>query len=993
MLLNCHTYYSFCYGTFSVEELLHEVKQKGFSEFVLTDINNTSACLETARLCAEKNLKPVLGIDFRNGVEQQYVGIAKNNEGFRELNEYLSEHLHSGENFDPIAPEFHNAFIIYPSRQYKGWKLKENEFIGIAMKDLLMLSFLEIKKHKHKLVALQPVTFAGKRNYNAHRLLRAIDKNMLLSKLPMEEQGNLSDVMPFKNEMLAAYSQFPEIISNTKRLLDQCSIHFEFGKLSNKNLKHLNGSVAADMQYLRSECEKGLAARYKNPSAEVLVRMEKELQIIGQMNFASYFLINYEIIKYAQRKNYYYVGRGSGANSLVAYLLHITDVDPIELDLYFERFINPFRANPPDFDIDFSWTDRDDITRYIFETFGNKRVALLGSYNTFQHAAVTRELGKVFGLPPGEIDRLQAPEKFPDIDQLGKLVLRYSNLIKGFPSHLSIHASGIIISDLSIHAYCATSLPPKNYPTTQFSMLEAEDIGLAKFDILSQRGLGKIKDSLEIIKENTGTEIDIHDIEKFKADEKVKSLLRKGKAIGCFYVESPAMRMLLAKLEADDYLRLVAASSIIRPGVARSGMMREYILRYRDKNRRAKARAELPELYDLLEETYGVMVYQEDVIKVAHFFAGLSLAEADYLRRGMSWKFKQRNEFNRVQESFFNNCKAKGHDEKIVLKTWNQIESFANFAFSKGHSASYAVESYQALYLKAYFPLEYLVATLNNGGGFYRRELYVHEARMHGAEIKPPCANQSGVLCAIEGNTIYLGLGMVAELEEETIKNMLNEREKNGLFEGVEDFVKRVAISIEQMRLLIRAGVFNFTSRTKKELLWEIHTLIAPAVKKERVAELFTVEQKKWQLPALNNSELEEAFDEMEMLGFSLCSPFELLRDELPSLLAAKELKERKGQVVTIAAYLISIKNTSTVKGERMYFGTFIDIEGNWVDTVHFPPSARQFPFSGNGCYLLTGKVVDEFGFMSVEISEMKRLPYADREKMQMKKVRVGNAG
>ena len=330
---------------------------------------------------------------------------------------------------------------------------------------------------------------------------------------------------------------------------------------------------------------------------------------------------------------------------MVAYLLRITDVDPIELDLYFERFINPSRSNPPDFDIDFSWTDRDDITRYIFERFGNKKTALLATYSTFQRDAVRRELGKVFGLPPAEIDRLQAirDKDDPSIDHIGRLVLNYSELIEGFPSHLSIHASGILISEKPIHCYSATNFPPKGYPTTQFSMLEAEDIGLYKFDILSQRGLGKIKDALGLVKQNRNIDIDIHDIENFKADEKVKQLLSVGKCIGCFYIESPGMRMLLAKLKADDFLRLVAASSIIRPGVSKSGMMREYILRFRNLSAREKAQKEIPELYDLLKETYGVMVYQEDVIKIAHFFAGLTLAEADYLRRGMSWKFKQRN--------------------------------------------------------------------------------------------------------------------------------------------------------------------------------------------------------------------------------------------------------------------------------------------------------------------------------------------------------------
>ncbi len=980
MLLNCHTYYSFCYGTLSIDELLNEVQQKGYSQFVISDINNTSACLETVRLASECGLKPILGIDFRNGAQQQYVGIAMNNTGFRELNEHLSKHLHSAERIEETAPAFNHAYVVYPLKNYKGQALKENEYIGVSAKELNTFSFFTAQKHTNKFVVLQAITFLNKRQHNAHRLLRAIDTNVLLSKLSPAEQTSADEIALPAQELNALYVMYPGIIANTQHILNTCNIEFEYGKLANKNLKHYKGSVAEDVTFLRSECEKGLAYRYHSPSQQVLDRVEKELQIIGQMNFSSYFLINYDIIKYAQHKNYYYVGRGSGANSMVAYLLRITDVDPIELDLYFERFINPFRSNAPDFDIDFSWTDRDDITRYIFDRFGRERTALLGTYSTFQKDAVVRELGKVFGLPPGEIDRLQNAGKYPDIDELGQQVLRYSKLIQGFPSHLSIHASGIIISEEPVTCYTATNLPPKGYPTTQFSMLEAEDIGLYKFDILSQRGLGKIKDALGLIQTNKGVEIDIHNIAQFKEDSKVKDLLRVGKAIGCFYVESPAMRMLLAKLRADDYLRLVAASSIIRPGVAKSGMMREYIVRFRNTALREKARAQLPELYDLLQETYGVMVYQEDVIKVAHFFAGLSLAEADYLRRGMSWKFKQRNEFFRVRQNFFNNCLKKGYNEKLISDIWTQIESFANFAFSKGHSASYAVESYQALYLKAYFPLEYMVATLNNGGGFYRKELYVHEARMHGAEIKAPCLNNSDALCTIQGNTIYLGLAMIAELEQQSISDIINERNANGLFADVHDFLKRVPVSIEQMRILVRAGTLNFTGKNKKELLWEIHLLIHPAKKRDYEKELFAVEPRSFQLPVLSESKMEEAFDELELFGFSLCSPFDLLRDKIPSTLKSTELLNHKDKEVTIAGYLVNVKTTYTAKGERMHFGTFTDLEGNWIDTVHFPPSAKQYPFTGSGCYTITGKVVEEYDFTSIEVMHMKRLAVIDRE-------------
>lgn len=347
-------------------------------------------------------------------------------------------------------------------------------------------------------------------------------------------------------------------------------------------------------------------------------------------------------------------------------------------------------------------------------------------------------------------------------------------------------------------------------------MLEAEDIGFAKFDILGQRGLSKIEDAIAIIESNTGNKVDIHDLERFKKDEKVKSLLKKGKTIGCFYVESPAMRMLLTKLEADHYIALVAASSIIRPGVSKSGMMREYILRYRHPERREAARTEMPQLYDLLKETYGVMVYQEDVIKVAHYFAGLTLAEADVLRRGMSWKFKQRNEFSKIKDKFFSNCKERQYPLAIVQKVWTQIESFANYAFSKGHSASYAVESYQALFLKAHYPLEYIVATINNGGGFYRKELYVHEARMHGAQIEAPCVNHSENITVIGGKVIYLGLNLIEHLDTETIRKILVERFTNGKYHDLRDFMKRVPVSLEQLSILLRINAFRFTGKNKR---------------------------------------------------------------------------------------------------------------------------------------------------------------------------------
>lgn len=952
----------------------------GYNTFALTDINNTSGILDAVRVSQQQGLRMVAGIDFRNQAEQKYVGIARNNDGFYALNEHLSDHLHNDLPFNNMAPPINDAFVIYPLSGYKGWQLKPNEFVGVSIKDISTLPFLPYKNIAHKLVILHQVTFANKKQYNAHRLLRAIGNNTLLSKLALNQQASGSEVILTRQQLANYFKDYPQLIANTEGLLNQCYINFTYGKLANKNLKHYTQNATSDMALLRAECYKGLSYRYANASSTVLQRLDKELEVIAQLNFASYYLINWDIVRYAQNKNYYYVGRGSGANSLVAYLLRITDVDPIELDLYFERFINLYRNNAPDFDIDFSWTDREDVTRYIFKRFGFERTALLGSYTTFQHDAVIRELGKVFGLPPGEIDQLQRPDRYPNTDSMGKLVLNYSQLIKGFPSHLSIHASGILISEAPIHSYSATFMPPKGFPTTQFSMLEAEDIGLFKFDILSQRGLGKIKDSLQIIKDNKGPEIDIHQVKSFFNDSKVKQLLRTGKTIGCFYVESPAMRMLLSKLAADDYLRLVAASSIIRPGVAKSGMMQEYIKRFRSKEAREQARNKLPELYDLLHETYGVMVYQEDVIKVAHLFAGLSLAEADYLRRGMSWKFKQRNEFNRVKDNFFTNCLRKGHAYALVNEIWTQIESFANFAFSKGHSASYAVESYQAMFLKAYYPLAYLTATLNNGGGFYKREFYVHEARMHGALVLPPCINKSSELCVLNHETIYLGLSFINGIEQHTIDAILNERNSRGCFTSLENAIVRLKLGIEQLRLLIRVGAFAFTGVSKKELLWQAHALVQPVTAKKNTALLFEPKAKLFAIPELYHSEIEDAYDEMELLGFSLKSPFLLLQDPPKIDTKAADLPALVGNTISILAYLVAVKHTVTSKKERMYFGTFIDSDGYWIDTVHFPPSAKSYPFTGNGCYLITGKVVKEQGFVSIDVASQYLLPRINRE-------------
>lgn len=959
----------------SVTQLLSAAQQLGITSIVLTDINNTSGCLEFIREAAKYNVKPIVGIDFRKGVQQHYIGIAKNNAGFLELNQHLSVFLSGQQILQTQAPAFQNSYVIYPFNSIHPKQLQEHEYIGVKISDLNKLLFSEFRSYVHKLVLLHPVTFRDKKDFNAHRLLRAIDNNTLLSKLAVTEQANENERMLSETELLNYFEDYPQLVFNTKQLIDTSEIQFEFG--SSKNKLTFTGSIIEDQALMRKECYEGLAYRYTNPGPDIYERLEKELDAIFKMHFTSYFLINWDMLCYARRKGYFYVGRGSGANSLAAYCLKITDVDPIDLDLYFERFINPYRVNPPDFDIDFSWKDRDDITRYLFEKYDPAHTALLATYNTFQYNSVIRELGKVFGLPKGEMDELIETKKSKQTsDSITQLIFKYSAHLQDFPSHLSIHAGGILISEQPINYYTATSMPPKGYPLTQFSMIEAEDIGLYKFDILSQRGLGHIKDTIEVVKKNQGIDIDIHQIAAFKEDEKIKQLLRSGKTMGCFYVESPAMRMLLKKLETDTYLGLVAASSIIRPGVAQSGMMREYILRHRDESRRNYIH---PRIGELMKETYGIMVYQEDVIKVAHYFAGLSLAQADVMRRGMSGKFRARAEFQKAKEEFFKNCKRFGYPDELTKEVWRQIESFAGYSFSKGHSASYAVESYQSLYLKAYFPKEFMVGVINNFGGFYRTENYIHEAKMSGATILAPCVNTSEELTSIQQDEIYLGFIHLGELEKQAIELLLAERKKSGLFLHLEDFIKRVSISVEQLRILIRIGAFRFTGKTKKELLWEIYRVLGNQKKTKPSRELFEITKREFQLPELHHDVHDDALDEIEILGFPLCSPFSLLKEIQVSELNVEQLLKHVGETTVIVGCYVVHKVTRTTKGQDMAFGTFLDVNGYFFDTVHFPDVLDKYPFMNKGCYKIAGKVVEEFGFPSIEVTSMKKLMYLER--------------
>ena len=967
MYLNCHSYYSLRYGVLSIDELVSRGKAAGTDVLCLTDINTMTGVYDFVAACQEQGIKPVVGIEFRNDNQLEYVCLARNHAGFAELNAFLSGHNLDKTPFPPQAPDFDHCYVIYSMTRHPH-HLRDNEYIGIRPQEVNKLVTSPLRGLQNKLVVWQPVTLNHREGFQLHQLLRCVDQNILLTQLQEEGRCQPTEWFISIDKLLERYERFPQIVLNTVGILSHCGFDFDFNR--SKNLSSYTGSPDSDKALLERLALEGMERRYGKNNAEAEARTRRELEVIDNLGFAAYFLTTWDIIRYSSHRGFQHVGRGSGANSIIAYELYITDVCPLELDLYFERFLNPSRTSPPDFDIDWSWKDRDEILSYIFDRFDRDKTAFVGTIGTFKRRSIIHELGKVFGLQTEERKRISSNPLEVQNNPEARRIAYYAEQLSGFPNLRSMHSCGVVITDVSKYNYMAVDLPPKGFPTAQIDMYICEDINLEKLDILSQRGLGHIHDAVQLVERNHSVRLDMHEVAAFKEDDKCNEMLASGKTLGCFYIESPAMRGLLRRLQCDNYLTLVAASSIIRPGVAKSGMMREYIERHNGK----KFEYPHPVFEEQMSDTYGIMVYQEDVIKVAHYFAGLDLSDADILRRAMSGK-KRKVDFNRVTERYYKNCKKRGYSEQLTDTIYKQIESFAGYSFCKSHSASYAVESYQSLYLKAHYPLEFITGVINNFGGFYRTEVYIHEARMAGATIHNPCVNHSLQLTDLDGTDLWLGFIHLKGLEKGLQEGIPKERQRRGPFKSLEDFIQRVAIPVEQLQLLVNIGAFRFTGLAKGALTLKARLLLKnlDVHQLQGSPTLFEPPTKTYTVPTLEHGEYDDVFDELELLQFPVSkSPWELIRssEEAISLndkVRVANFMKMEGKRVKMFGYLISRKPVPAVNG-NMSFGTWVDASGDYFDTVHFPEVLERFPFNAPGVYLIEGKVVVEYNFSMVEV-------------------------
>lgn len=498
MFLNVHSSYSLKYGTMSIPTIVSKARALGIHQMVLTDINNSTGAMEFIRECFKQgiakkpdeiqagniayHLKPIAGIEFQKDGQLLYFGIAKTKEGMRELNEFLSIHNIEDRELPNDAPAFENVFIIYPFTKNFNRKLKSNEFVGIKSSQLNYLYKHPLLQQEEKLVVWHPVTVGNRVEHRLHEYLRAIEMNTLLSMVPKDSKCSVDEVLISEEALKSKFVTFPFIIENTLKLMDACdlSIYFEPQVKSKNRYAYAREGEVFDRVLLRRIAYKGLAYRYGNDNPIARARLEKELKIIEFKNYCAYFLITFDIVRYAMGKcKFYHVGRGSGANSIVAYCLRITDVDPIDLDLYFERFLHEKRTSPPDFDIDFAWDERETIQKYIFNKYPKWHVAFLGTMSTFKDRAIIREIGKVLGLPKEEIDSFTDPTKERENQQNAtyRRVAAVHQHMRNMPNQRSIHAGGILISDEPITYYTALDLPPKDFVTVQWDMYESEAIG------------------------------------------------------------------------------------------------------------------------------------------------------------------------------------------------------------------------------------------------------------------------------------------------------------------------------------------------------------------------------------------------------------------------------------------------------------------------------------------------------------------------------------
>lgn len=822
--------YSFHFGTASPRALAHQAKALGYDSLALTDRNGVYGVPTFIEVCEAEGLRPVIGTELVYGAGPDAGGrallIAIDGRGFSRICHLLTALAASSRELVTRAAAF----------DARAGLLRDSGGLAVISDDLQLLAaagsegfyallspcnrprWRSLLKTGRRPLATGEVRFLEPGDQELQRLLVAIGSGKTLSEVSVTNLAEKSAILCTPADFEAAYRDIPEALAENHALADRISFRslfsgFIFPRYTTAAEPPARGYSAATI--LRDLVYQGAARRYgpENLDDRVRARIEHELTIIEEKGFSDYFLVVRDIVRKASRT----CGRGSAAASVVSYALNITDVDPIRHNLYFERFLNPGRVDPPDIDVDFAWDERDELLATVIAGYGEARAARVSNHVCFQPRSALRETARAFGMPDGEISAYEKrlviasgsvgaafeAKGVSDGDDDWQRIASLSRRLEGIPRHLGVHSGGLILvpDDLAGHVPIVHS--GTGIRVTAWDKDGVEAAGLVKIDLLGNRSLAVVRDALANVRDN-GTRVDEdswHPID----DPATVELLARGDSMGVFYVESPAMRLLQKKTGRGDYKHLVIHSSIIRPAANR------YINEYIDRLKGAPYEPLHPLIGDLLAESYGIMCYQEDVCKVAVALAGFSAAEADKVRKILA-KRDYAERLVSYRQQFSEGARAKGVGDATIAEVWEMIESFSGYSFVKAHSASYAMLSFRSAWLRCHHPAEFMAAVISNHGGYYSTLAYVSEARRMGLAVLPPDVDESGLRCRGRGTELRFGLGMIHSLGEASAAGIVEERRARGPYRTIDALARRVRLDRSDSEALAGSGALDSLS-------------------------------------------------------------------------------------------------------------------------------------------------------------------------------------
>lgn len=991
--LHLQSNYSLLRGTLPVADLAERLGEWGFRAAALSDRNNLYGAIPFHEAARKNGVKPLVGVEVDGTDGETLTLIARNRVGYANLCCIVTRRMLE-ESFSVAEAVEENAdglFVLVEDSSLAK-RLRPSFAPGTLWMELPFRNGMRLVRERRAVARDLEigVVAGGSSGIDAvdlllQKVLAAIRLNGLVGKAPPEELADPEGYLRSAAEAEEIFREIPEALTNTRVIADACNLDLLAGETVFPRFPLPAGETAYSR--LHRTAQEGLHRRFNSSvTPEVAKRLQVELETIYRLGFSDYFLVVGDLVRFARSRGIPVVGRGSGAGSLTAYVLGITNVDPVRYRLYFERFLNSLRGDDwPDLDVDFCWRGRDEVIEYAYETYGRDRVAMISTHNHYHPRSAFRDVARAFGVPSETVNRVSRriphrhdgalSELFRDAVLLRdypldrepyRAVLSFADRIRGFPRHLGIHCGGIVMTDGPIHNHVPLENASKGIVVTQFEMRAIEKSGLVKIDLLGNRAISTIRESVEMIRETRGEEIDIETIPH--DDPKTSSLIRSGKTLGCFQIESPGMRNLLRMLGSSSLGETIAAHSLIRPGPASSGMKERFILRARGLE---PVTFPHPDLEDLLAETLGVPLYQEDVMSVASRIAGISLEEGDLLRRKIS-AAKEKDSMRALADRFIVQSIGNGVHPNAAKEVWSMIARFSGYSFCKAHAAGYGVLAYQTAWLKANYPAEHAVALLNNHQGMYPARVHVEEAKRRGIGLLLPCVNHSGRRFTLEDGRIRIGLQQVRNLSSPVLEIILRERP----FRSLSGFIRRVNSSRREVENLILVGAFDWTGVPRTGLLWELHGACKGARKEGRGMEgMFEDDPVCADRPELKDFSLEERLRyEIEILDLAVSAhPVSLLRKgEDGRSDDTRSLEKRKSGRVSLIGLAAASRRVRTSRGEKMLFLTLED-EYGIVECTLFPAVYRRFALSvrGPGPFRIEGRIEEQHGVRTVNVTSV----------------------